>query len=170
MKNYRPAVMLFGVALILGLCSSCARENQKKEAEEQAERANHRAADKAAIRALDADWVKAVAAKDANRTASFYAEEGTLLAPGAPAAIGPDAIVKTWAGLMATPGFALAFAPAKIEVSKAGDLAYELGEYELTTSNKKGKPETVKAKYVVVWGKQAGGSWKALVDAPTTAQ
>ena len=33
---------------------------------------------------------------------------------------------------------------------------------------KKGKPQTVKAKYVVVWGKQSDGKWKALVDAPTT--
>jgi ketosteroid isomerase-like protein len=30
------------------------------------------------------------------------------------------------------------------------------------------KPQTVKAAYVVVWGKQANGTWKALVDAPTT--
>jgi ketosteroid isomerase-like protein len=26
----------------------------------------------------------------------------------------------------------------------------------------------LKAKYVVVWGKQADGSWKALVDVPNT--
>jgi ketosteroid isomerase-like protein len=53
-------------------------------------------------------------------------------------------------------------------VSKGGDMAYEIGDYQITFSGKKGKPETTKAKYVVVWGKQADGSWKALVDAPNT--
>jgi ketosteroid isomerase-like protein len=47
-------------------------------------------------------------------------------------------------------------------------MAYELGDYSLTVSDAKGKAQTMKAKYVVVWGKQADGSWKALVDAPTT--
>jgi ketosteroid isomerase-like protein len=69
---------------------------------------------------------------------------------------------------MANPGFALSFAPSKVEVSKSGDLAYEIGDYSLTFSDKKGKPLTTKAKYVVVWGKQADGSWKVLVDAPNT--
>jgi ketosteroid isomerase-like protein len=38
----------------------------------------------------------------------------------------------------------------------------------MTVNNKKGKPQTVKAKYVVVWGKQADGGREALVDSPTT--
>ena len=71
---------------------------------------------------------------------------------------------------MATPGFALTFDPTKIEVSRGGDLAYEFGEYQLTTNDKQGKPQTVRGKYVVVRGKQPDGAWKALVDAPTTTQ
>ena len=85
-------------------------------------------------------------------------------------ATGKDAIQKAWAGLMATPGFALTFDPTKIEVSRDGDLAYEFGEYQLTTNDKQGKPQTVRRKYVVVRGKQPDGAWKALVDAPTTTQ
>lgn len=70
--------------------------------------------------------------------------------------------------MLGLPGFALTFTPSKIEVSRFGDLAYETGEYAMTLNDKKGKPQTVRAKYVVVWGKQADGNWKALVDAPTT--
>jgi ketosteroid isomerase-like protein len=94
----------------------------------------------------------------------------SLFAHGAPVATGKDAIQKTWVGMMGTPGFALTFEPTKIEVSRAGDLAYELGEYQMTMNDKQGKPQTDKGKYVVVWGKQLGGAWKALVDAPTTTQ
>ena len=81
-----------------------------------------------------------VAKKDAKQSASFYADGGSLLAPGVPLATGDEALQKAWTGLMATPGFALTFAPAKIAVSRAGDLAYEVGEYQLTMNDQKAKP------------------------------
>jgi len=129
-----------------------------------------RAEDEAKIRALDAEWVKAVAAKDAQRCASFYADNGSLMLAGAPIATGKDAILKAWTAMLATPDTTLTFSPTKVEVSRSGDLAYDLGDYEETTKDKKGKSQAVKAKYVVVWGKQADGSWKALLDLPTTTQ
>ena len=127
-----------------------------------------RAADEAAIRAADAAWSKAAGDKDVARTTSYYADSAVLMAAGSPIATGKDAIQKGFTGMMTDPKFALSFAPTKVEVAKSGDLAYEIGDYEITFSDKKGKPLTTKAKYVVVWGKQADGSWKALVDAPTS--
>jgi uncharacterized protein (TIGR02246 family) len=167
MKALRSLGLAVCAPLLLGFIASCAKQSQQQ-AERQAAQADHRAADEAAIRALDSDWVKAVEAKNADQSASFYADDGALLPPGAAVATGKEAIRAAWAGLMSTPGFALTFTPAKVEVSKGGDLAYELGDYELTTNDKKGRPQTVKAKYVVVWGRQADGSWKVRVDAPTT--
>ncbi|HLW82772.1 MAG TPA: SgcJ/EcaC family oxidoreductase [Candidatus Acidoferrales bacterium] len=170
MKISRPMAQVFGLFTLALLVTSCSqKETGKPESQAKAAQATP-AQDQDAIRALDADWSRAVAAKDADKSASFYAENGTLLAPGAPIATGKDAIRKTWAGLMATPGFALSFTPNTINVSQSGDLAYELGTYSLTTNDKRGKPQTMRANYVVVWGKQADGSWKALVDAPTTTQ
>jgi uncharacterized protein (TIGR02246 family) len=130
---------------------------------------DNRAADEAAIRKLDADWLKAFAAKDAHQSVSFYAEGVSVLVPGAPMSVGKDAAEKSITAMMATPGFALTFNPTKIEVSRAGDFAYELGHYELTMPDKKGKLQTDKANYVVVWAKQPDGGWKAIVDAPTTS-
>jgi uncharacterized protein (TIGR02246 family) len=122
--------------------------------------------DVAAIRAIDADWAKAAAAKDAAATAAVYTETGALYAPGAPPAVGRPAIEATFAAFMALPGFALTFVPSKIEVASGGDMAYEIGDYALTVNGADGKPQTAKANYVVVWGKQADGRWKALVDVP----
>jgi uncharacterized protein (TIGR02246 family) len=127
-----------------------------------------RAADEAAIRSADAAWTKAAESKDIAGTTAVYADNAVLMAPGGPIATGKDAITKGWTGMMADKNFALSFGPTKIEVAKSGDLAYELGDYSLTLSDKKGKAQTSKGKYVVVWGKQADGGWKALVDAPTT--
>jgi len=152
------------LALTLAACSAGNQQQSQPTPPDQ------RATDESTIRGLDADWLKAVVAKDATLTTSFYADGASLFAPGAPLATGKEAIQKAWAGLMGTPGFALTFETTKIEVSRAGDLAYDLGEYQLTTNDKKGKPQTVRGKYVVVWGKQPGGAWKALVDAPTTTQ
>lgn len=127
-----------------------------------------RAADEAAIRAVDAAWTKAAESKDVAGTVAAYADNAVLMAPGGPASNGKEAIQKGFTGMMADKNFALKFAPDKVEVAKSGDMAYELGDFSLTVSDPKGKPQTLKARYVVVWGKQADGSWKALVDAPTT--
>ena len=100
--------------------------------------------------------------------ASFYAENAVVMAPGMAAVKGRDAIQQALAGMMQDPNFALSFTPTKIVVAKSGDQAYELGDFSMTNSDKKKKPSTLKATYVVVWGKQMDGAWKALVDAPTT--
>lgn len=144
--------------------ASCGGGNQ------QQSQPDTRASDEAAIRAIDADWVKAAAAKDAQRIGSYYADSASLFLPSAPLVAGKDAIQKAWAGMLATPGFSLTFAPTKIEVSRAEDIAYEFGDYQMTTNDKKGKPQVTKAKYITVWGKQPDGGWKVLIDAPTTAQ
>ena len=160
-----PMLFLVSTLLTLASCNGANRQEPQTRA-----LPDNRGAEESAIRAIDADWLKAVAKKDAKQSASFYADGGSLMAPGAPLATGNEAIQKAWAGLMATPGFALTFAPAKIEVSSAGDLAYEVGAYQLTMNDEKGTPQTVKAQYVVVWGKQSDGVWKALLDAPTTTK
>jgi uncharacterized protein (TIGR02246 family) len=127
-----------------------------------------RPVDEAAIRSADAAWTKAAESMDIAGTTAVYADDAVLMAPGGPIATGKEAITKGWTGMMADKNFALSFGPTKIEVAKSGDLAYELGDYTLTLSDKKGKAQASKGKYVVVWGKQADGKWKALVDAPTT--
>ncbi len=163
MSHFRLSALLFSMLAVLVACNTASQPSAQS-----ATSADTRAADEAAIRALDAEWVKAIASKDLAKATSYYADTAQMFAPNAPAATGKDAVQKLCAGMLGLPGFALTFAPSKIEVARSGDLAYETGEYEMTVNDKKGKPQMVKAKYVVVWGKQPDGNWKALVDAPTT--
>jgi|SRR5450432_1831051 len=165
MTHIRPAIPTLLLLATLAIASAC---NSTPQTTQPAAPPDTRAADETAIRAGDAEWVKAIAAKDVPRTTSYYADAAQLFAPNAPADTGKEAITKAFTDLIAMPGFALSFAPSKVEVSRSGDLAYETGDYELTVNDKKGKPQTTKAKYVVVWGKQADGTWKAVVDSPTT--
>jgi uncharacterized protein (TIGR02246 family) len=155
-------VCLLPAAMALASCSGTTSTPSQPAA------VDNRAADESAIRAADAAWSKAAGEKDLARTVSYYADTAVLMVGGSPLASGKDAIQKAFADMMANPGFALSFAPTKVEVSKAGDLAYEIGDYSITFSDKKGKPQTTKAKYVVVWGKQPDGTWKVLVDSPNT--
>ncbi len=126
-----------------------------------------RAADEAAIRAAVKDWAAAAAAKDAQRFASFYAEDAVLMFAGAPDIKGGAAIREAAVGLMKDANFALSFEATAVQVARSGDIAYELGTYTFTmTDPKTKKPATEKGNYVVVWKKQADGKWKAVVDAP----
>lgn len=128
---------------------------------------NH-AADEAKIRGLDSAWSKAAADRNVDQAVAVYADDAAMLEPGEPVAIGKTAIRAGWANMLGLPGAVLTFGPDKIDVS--GDRAVELGTYALTSNDKAGKPQTTKAKYVVIWGKQPDGSWKVLVDVTTTTQ
>ncbi|HUH49538.1 MAG TPA: DUF4440 domain-containing protein [Mycoplana sp.] len=118
-------------------------------------------ADKQQIMKNDEAWLKAVAAKDPQAIAAFYAEDGTLLAPGMPIAKGRSAVEAAWKGLVGTKDFPLIFAPSLVDVAQSGDIAYETGTYELGYTAD--TPVHNKGKYVVVW-KKAGDDWKVMAD------
>jgi uncharacterized protein (TIGR02246 family) len=123
-----------------------------------------RAADEEAIRKGDAEWSQAAEAKNLERTVSFYAEDGSVLPFGAPIATGKEQVRQVWSHLMSLPGFSLTFAPTKVQVAKAGDVAYEVGTFALKLNDEQGNATTTPGKYVVVWKKQADGGWKAVAD------
>jgi len=116
----------------------------------------------AQIRKIDKQWVAAVAKKDPKAIAQFYTTDGAILPPGAPIAQGRAAIANVWKGFVGLKDFSLTFAPTKINVAKAGDMAYDLGTYALSFTSDKG-PVQEKGKYVVVW-KKVGTTWKVAAD------
>jgi ketosteroid isomerase-like protein len=120
--------------------------------------------DEQAIRKLDKEWSGAAGSKDAGKMVAYYAENGSALPFNAPIAMGHEQIQKLWAGLMSLPGFALSFAPTKIEVAKSGEMAYDVGTFELKQNDANGAVTTTVGKYVVVWKKQADKQWKAVAD------
>jgi uncharacterized protein (TIGR02246 family) len=125
-----------------------------------------RAADEAAIHALVKDWSAAAQAKDVEKFLSVYADDAAVMMEAAPDVSGKAAIREAIGGMMGDPNFALSFAADKVVVARAGDLAYETGSYTMTMSDPKKKPATQAGHYVVVWQKQADGSWKVVIDAP----
>jgi len=126
--------------------------------------------DEEAIREAVAAWSKAAREKELDRCLSFYTDDASLLPFNAPIAEGKDQIRHVWSMLMSNPGYSLHFEPTKIEVAKSGDLAYEIGEFDLTLANDERKPNPMRGKYIVVWKKQINGMWKAAADIFNTDQ
>ncbi len=124
-----------------------------------------RAADVQAVKDVEAAWVKDAATKDADKWASYFAEDGSGLYPGGPILHGKAAIKAAMAPILADPNFALTFQSTKAMASKGGDMVYSEGTYSMTmTDPKTKKPMTDKGKFLTVYTKQPDGSWKAVSD------
>jgi uncharacterized protein (TIGR02246 family) len=123
-----------------------------------------RAADAEAIRSAATGFTQGADAKDIESWLSLYAEDASIFPPNAPLATGKEGIRSALAPLFSNPGFSLSLNAIKLEVARAGDLAYRTGTYEMTLNDAAGKPQTDKGKWVEVWKKQSDGTWKVVAD------
>src|SRR5947208_6976358 len=120
---------------------------------------DNRAADAAAIQALDEQWSATAARNDLEGTVAFYADDAVLLAPNAPIATDRKSIRESWAGLLG-PNTAVSWKVSKVEVAKSGDLGYLYGTYALAIQDPKGGPPVRDTgKIVEIWKKQLDGKW-----------
>ena len=127
-----------------------------------------RAADEATVRAADEAWSQSAKNGQMDQFLATYAADAALLVPNSPLTSDEVGRRKLIGGLFASPGFALSFQPSKVEVARAGDIAYTLGTYQLTLNDANGKPTVDRGKYVTIWRKQPDGGWKSIVDAFNT--
>ena len=121
-------------------------------------------ADEAALRKLDDEWSKAAGARDVEKTISYYSDDAIVMPPNIPTLTGKEPIRSLWKSMLDSPSFSGGWKVTKVEVARAGDLAYVSGNYEFNEKDDSGKPITDKGKYLEVWKKQADGSWKCVAD------
>jgi uncharacterized protein (TIGR02246 family) len=163
-SNRRLSLLLLFAVLCLSSIVGCSAGTSDHRPRTFAQPADTRAADESAIRTASATWSQASTANDIDKSVSFYTEDAVLMDPNTPALKGRENIRKRWTQTTAVPGPGLSFQTTSVEVARSGDLAYETGMYDFVTTDKKGKTNDEKWKYVVVWKKQHDGSWKAAVD------
>lgn len=121
------------------------------------------AAAMAAVDSLNKAYLSAVAARDSNAIGAMYADDAFLLPQGMPAMSGRQAIHTGWTGFLATPGLDLKFQSTKKIVSKDADMVVDVGTYQQTMKDAKGKTIEDKGKYVTIFHKTEAG-WKIVVD------
>lgn len=117
-----------------------------------------------AIRATDAQWLATVKTRDAQKSASFWADDATILPPNAAAIVGKQAIQAYVAGAFALPGFSIDWKTDKVVVAASGEMAYATGSDVFTFKTPDSKLHTEHTNGVVVWRKQPDGAWKAAID------
>lgn len=122
-----------------------------------------RAADEKAVRELDQQWSRTAGTNNVEETIAYYSDDAALLPPNAPMAVGKDAIRKVWGELLG-PNTNVSWEISKLEVAKAGDLAYLYGTYKLSMKDGQGNPISDKGKMIEVWKKQPDGKWKVVAD------
>ena len=126
-----------------------------------------RDADIKAIKDADAAMAKDMGSKAFDKMAGYYADDAVLITPGAPAAVGKDAI-NGMAKTLVDIDMELKFAPTKVDVAKSGDIGFTQGSYTMAATDPKTKRRTMeKGNYVTVYKKQADGGWKIIEDINT---
>lgn len=127
-----------------------------------------RDADIKTIKDAETAEAKDLADKAFDKMASYYADDAILYTPGAPAAVGKEAI-QAMAKTLHDMDLDLKFSTTKVDVSKSGDLGYAIGTYtEMATDPKTKRRSMEKGNYVTVYKKQADGGWKIIQDINTT--
>ena len=112
----------------------------------------------------DAEWLKAVQARDAERALSYWSDDAIVFPPGSPAVSGKGAIREFVAKSLATPGFSITWKTEAVVVSSGGDLAYTTGTNRVTVNAPDGKQVVIDGKAVSIWRRQRDGAWKCVVD------
>jgi uncharacterized protein (TIGR02246 family) len=117
-----------------------------------------------AIRATDAQWLATVKTRNAEKSASFWSDDASIFPPDATPIIGKQAIRAYVAGAFASPDFYIDWKTDKVIVAASGELAYSTGSDVFTFRTPDHKLVTQHTNGVVVWKKQADGTWKAAID------
>jgi ketosteroid isomerase-like protein len=116
-------------------------------------------AEERAIRAQEQRWREALTSRDSAAIGRFYAENGWYLPQQSNGYEGPGAVSARWMGERKGGVTELKREPKKVEVSDAGDMAYEVGTYDVKFTSQEGGAQEASGNYVTVWEK-VGGEWK----------
>lgn len=110
------------------------------------------------IRDMEARWRSSLTARDTAAIRTYYTEDAIYSPQGTPALRGRDAVSARWAREFLIPGFKLERTPIRIEIANSGDLATEVGTYDVQFQEKN-QPRRATGTYTTTWRKTDEG-WK----------
>lgn len=158
-RNWLP---LFVIAALAFGCSS---EPAAEEGTTEDTAVVDAASIKAAIDAANAQFETAVAANDTVAIANLYAEDATVLPPFMPRGHGRDAVRGVFSQLLApSPNPTLNLDNDMVIVSESGDMATEIGTWDISGTAPDGMEWQENGKNLRVW-KNVGGTWLIIADA-----
>lgn len=157
-------VMKSTSALLLaaGLAAGCAKPAPETPAIDLAAEAQ-------AIRDRSAAWLQLAQAKDAAGVANgMYTADAVTLFDGEISHGTAEIQARMEADNAKSPDATITWSTTDVQLAASGDLAYELGTWTYDADGD-GPAAATNGEYVTVWTK-ADGSWRAAVDAGTSAK
>ena len=139
-------------SLIFSVLTSC--DNRKVDTKTEGEQ----------LMQISREWSKSAATDSVEKTLSYWADDAVVMSPGQSPIKGKQAIREMIESTSKIPGFKISWEPISVSVSKSGDMAYLIEQNQITINDSLGKPLTEFNKSVTIWRKEAGGSWKNIVD------
>jgi ketosteroid isomerase-like protein len=128
------------------------------------------AALEAAVRKADADWALAAKSASVDAWMAFYAADAVVLLPNNQLASDKELLRHSVSGLLALAHLSVISSPIKVEVAPSGEKALVLEVYKLRFGDSRGAQVSDRGRRLEIWGKQADGAWKCMVDAWTSDQ
>jgi uncharacterized protein (TIGR02246 family) len=116
------------------------------------------------VAAADSAWSAAAASRNLEASVGTMAEDGIMFPPGQPPVIGRAAVRAFMQEGFAMPGFSASWVTDTVVVASSGDLAYSIGRSRYTFPDSTGGIDTMHAKGVAVWRREADGQWRAVAD------
>lgn len=110
------------------------------------------------------DWSRLVSTAPVDQWIDFWAEDAVMMPPGLPPLRGKAAIREYVEAAAKLPGFQISWEPETAHVSRSGDMAYMIERNVTSFNDSLGNRITTHGKVVTVWRKDAGGSWRNVVD------
>ena len=117
-----------------------------------------------ALQTADSMLQAAIQARDADRVASYYAEDAVLMPVAEAIVEGRAAILAEWRHVFGIPGFANRAQRVAAESSAGGDFGYTRGTYESPMRGPGGEQLLERGKWVSLWKRGADGEWHIIAD------
>ena len=117
-------------------------------------------AEERAIHQLNAEWFAVEARRDMEASLSYMASDVVTQPEGAPTIIGIEATRTFYEGFFEIPYVDLERLPRTVVVAASGDLAYDIGPFNIVFETENGRTNAP-AKSTVIWRK-LDGEWKAV--------
>lgn len=156
----KSPILALALGVALAGCSNAASSGEAKADPDAA---------KTAVREIETNVLNALKAKDADKAASYFADNALVAMPDSTPLVGRAAMAAQLKKDLADPAFVYDFMSQKLEVAKGADMAYSRGGFRLDYTDPKTKRvRTVNGTYVTVFQQQADKSWKIVEDISTT--
>jgi ketosteroid isomerase-like protein len=146
-------------AITIFVLSACNPPRSSADRDTTASQSVDKEAEERAIRSQEQRWRVALTGKDSAAIGQFYTEAGYYLPQQSNGYEGQSAVSARWMGERNGGLTELERQPKRIEIADAGDMAYEVGEYDVKFNSKERGSGNATGNYVTVW-KKVGGEWK----------